>query len=1368
MSRKTISLLLALFMLTTVFSNLVSFAAQSDDGKLQGGSGDGTYEVYPLPHNETYYGGSFTITDEVNLVIESGVDEATTHLIESILSSKSIEATRSDSAVPDQTNVLVGVRNPGGIVNAYFDQNVDYDAAIFSKNDAYVLDIDKKPSQAGSISILGASTDAAYYALATLKMIFDQMPGKSIQTVKYEDYSDAKWRGFIEGFYGFPWSHEDRISLMRFGGTVKMNSYIFAPKDDKYHNSAWRTLYPAAELAKIKELVDVGHESKTQFVWAIHPGFNMINWNNYDAELQTLLAKLDQLYNVGVRQFGLFMDDISTAQSLTDKDKHVKLITDVANWVTSKGDVKSLIYCPPFYNQGWTGESGKPYLQALRGVPQNVEIMWTGRGVVGTVNTTDMQWPKDAHGRDPYVWLNWPVNDYKDSRLMLGKGEVLSPGTHNISGVVSNPMGHAELSKIALFAVADYTWNVDDFNSDESWQNSFDYVAPEAASELNAIAYHLSDPSPSGHGLQVGESENIKAELEQFLSRFASAQSVEGVGQTLIAEFDHVLQAIESFREKSQNPNMVEEIDPWLSSLRYVAESSKYAAQSAISLQKGELGSAWEGLAKATNALSESKKIKIKKLNYPDVTVEAGAKRLVPFAEQLISKLDAQIYTAIDPAFVIPIPVSSYGSPAGLNQMIDGDSSTSIYFQTLQKNGDWYGIDFGKTIKVQDIAITQGRTNTDHDIFQKGILEYSNDNQVWTAIGEERSGFMITAKELVLEARYVRYRLTHSGIPGGKPDLWTAVREFTVNADKGKAAIFTNVEALKQQSVMAADASAELNSISQMTLEPSQYVGIKLPSIAKISDISFDSTASQAVLESSENGVEWSEVTAGGPFSNAAYIRLINNGNDPIPFDLSRLTVRLNKFSEPVVTHNYESVYQGSLQDIFNGKLENKVWFGGEQRLGKYVQVDLGGIIRVQNTAVVIGDGEGDYFRKGDLQLSVDGQNWETIHSFNNPNDRSLNFPEHEVPYRYKRVQVDNKPARYIRLISAVNDSSWLALNEMIVNEGLPNTGRENPSIQASPQGSLGNEAEAAIDHKLSTFYTPVAGAGAGALNYKLSNETELSKVIIMQSPLGGSNAEVSIRDLKGWHQAGTLSQSFNVIDTAKYENVLEVKLAWDGAVKPKIHEIIPVKRDGEVVVPEGAYSELTGAGSALGGQSFGVQLGLKSVTDSVYALDIMLEYDVNTLEFVSSKPLKKGLTVLDAAKHTPGQIRLLMVSEGPANAITGDAQLLELIFKAKTVAQTTESWIKVSKVVMGDAEGAETEAAGATYRIQITAAPVGIPGDVNNDGKVSIGDLAIVAANYGKDTSSPDWEQVKHADLTNDGMINIDDLALAARRILE
>ena len=63
---------------------------------------------------------------------------------------------------------------------------------------------------------------------------------------------------------------------------------------------------------------------------------------------------------------------------------------------------------------------------------------------------------------------------------------------------------------------------------------------------------------------------------------------------------------------------------------------------------------------------------------------------------------------------------------------------------------------------------------------------------------------------------------------------------------------------------------------------------------------------------------------------------------------------------------------------------------------------------------------------------------------------------------------------------------------------------------------------------------------------------------------------------------------------------------------------------------------------------------------------------------------------------------------------------------------------------------------------------PIGIPGDVNNDGKVSIGDLGFAAANYGKNSTSPDWNQVKLADVNNDNMIDIIDLAAIANKIIQ
>ncbi|WP_068776036.1 beta-N-acetylglucosaminidase domain-containing protein [Paenibacillus sp. FJAT-26967] len=1117
------------------------------------------YEIYPIPHKQTYLGNHFTVTDEVYLVIENGIDIYTRNFLYQILDSKSIHATESNTVVPNKTNILLGTEGSNGTVDSYFKNNISYDASLFTKKDAYVLSIDKNIEINGTIAVLGGST-AAYYALATLKMIFDQIPGKDLLTVKYEDYADAKWRGFIEGFYGIPWSHEDRMNLMRFGGQLKMNSYIFAPKDDPYHNSAWRTLYPAAELAKVKQLVDVGRESKTHFIWAIHPGFSMINWNNYDSELQTLLTKLEQLYSVGVRQFGLFMDDISTAQSLTDKDKHVKLVTDVANWVTSKGDAKPLIYCPPFYNQAWTGTSGKPYLQALKAVPGNVEIMWTGKDVIGSVNTTDNQWVKNEIGRDPYIWLNYPVNGYKKNELLLGKVEMLQPGTHNFSGIVSNPLEQSELSKIALFGVADYTWNVDAFNSEQSWLDSFKYIAPEAASEYNTIAYHMSDPSPNGRGVVFGESENLKTKLEAFLSAYSSGASDSGIGADLLGEFDRIINAIQGFKAKNQNLNLKEEIEPWLNCLNQVVLADKYAVQSVLALQNNNLNAAWEGLAKATQAMSESKKFTRNVLNDQSLVVEAGTKRLVPFANELIQKLDQSIYASLDPAYIKPIPISSFGSFATLKNMVDEDASTYFYNQTLQKNGDWYGVDFGKSIKVSDIDIIQGRTDTDHDIFQKGILEYSSDKQNWTAIGAERSGYRVVVKGLDINARYVRYRLTHAGIPGGKPDLWTAVREYTVNAGNGKAGVYTNVPSLNDAAVISSEGAVELSNLNNISLQFNQYVGIKLPTIENISGLTLSRSNNSAVLESSKNGVEWQEVTPGGSsYPSAAYLRLINKSQQPITFNLTSLQVIFQKFVDPVVTHNYDGIYSGTLAAVYDGKIDGKVWFNGRQTPGRKVQVDLGGIVNVQNAGVVINDGEIDYFREGVLQLSVDGVNWETIHTFNNPSDRSLNFPEHVAPYRYKRVQVNNKPARYIRLYTTIDRPGWLALNEILVNEGIAKPGTESPFVSAQPLGDSDHEAIYAADHKLSSYYTPKGNLLTGIMNYKVFKYTDLSQILVLQSPTAISNAKVSIRDEQGWHQVGQLSQAYNLINVADYAHVLEIKLEWSGPLKPVIHEIIPI-----------------------------------------------------------------------------------------------------------------------------------------------------------------------------------------------------------------
>ena len=120
-----------------------------------------------------------------------------------------------------------------------------------------------------------------------------------LRNVTVEDYAEIKNRGFIEGYYGNPWSNADRAELMRYGGDLKLTQYFFAPKDDPYHNKKWRELYPEEKLAEIRELARVGNQNKTRYVWTIHPFMNnRIRFGNdadYQKDLETIKAKFTQL-----------------------------------------------------------------------------------------------------------------------------------------------------------------------------------------------------------------------------------------------------------------------------------------------------------------------------------------------------------------------------------------------------------------------------------------------------------------------------------------------------------------------------------------------------------------------------------------------------------------------------------------------------------------------------------------------------------------------------------------------------------------------------------------------------------------------------------------------------------------------------------------------------------------------------------------------------------------------------------------------------------------------------------------------------------------------------------------------------------------
>jgi hyaluronoglucosaminidase len=225
-----------------------------------------------------------------------------------------------------------------------------YDALIPQKNEGYYLSISPE-----EVVIAGNDERGTYYGTQTFLQIAS---GKEVMCVTVSDYPDVATRGMVEGYYGNPYSEEDRKSMFEFFGKQKMNTYIYGPKDDIYHRAKWREEYPAAEAAKIAEYAKVAKANKVDFVWAIHPG-NDIKWNRTDS--LNMIKKLNAMYELGIRTYAVFFDDIWGEG--TDATRQAGLLNYISDeFVKKHSDVAPLILCPTQYNKGW---SSGDYLDIL-------------------------------------------------------------------------------------------------------------------------------------------------------------------------------------------------------------------------------------------------------------------------------------------------------------------------------------------------------------------------------------------------------------------------------------------------------------------------------------------------------------------------------------------------------------------------------------------------------------------------------------------------------------------------------------------------------------------------------------------------------------------------------------------------------------------------------------------------------------------------------------------------------------------------------------------------------------------------------------------------------------------------------------------
>ena len=374
-------------------------------------------------------------------------------------------------------------------------------------------------------------------------------------------------RGVIEGFYGPPWSHEQRLDLISFLAKRGMNTFVYSPKDDPLVRHDWRSAYAGADLARLSELISRCALNGMDFMYCLSPGLT-IKYSSSD-DLEMLLAKFHSVRELGVTNFGLLLDDIpgrlqhpADKEAFTDLvDAHKSLIGSVFSQFESGSH---LTVCPTQY---W-GYGNEDYISRLgSGIDPRIDLFWTGRAICSpTLDLPDAAVFARATGRPATYWDNYPVNDVAmGHELHIGPYQGRDPQLSRFSaGIIANGMELFESSKIPFATIADYLLDPEEYDPEASWtQAILDVVGPNNAADFSLFADTVRSSC-----LSADDAPELANALERFTFELEYGDRVVAASE-LLARAQLMVQAADRLLNGPvDNPRLLAEVRPWLESFR--------------------------------------------------------------------------------------------------------------------------------------------------------------------------------------------------------------------------------------------------------------------------------------------------------------------------------------------------------------------------------------------------------------------------------------------------------------------------------------------------------------------------------------------------------------------------------------------------------------------------------------------------------------------------------------------------------------------------------------------------------------------------------------------------------------------------------
>ncbi|MGE8203790.1 beta-N-acetylglucosaminidase domain-containing protein [Heyndrickxia sp. NPDC080065] len=454
----------------------------------------------------------------------------------------------------------------------------EYSASL--KEDGYILKVEND-----QITVTARNKRGIKYAIDALGFIIIKKEGViRLPIVTIHDEPSFRIRGIIEGFYGEPWSFEDRMDSVSFMAKHRMNTFMYAPKDDEYHRKLWRESYPEENFKRIQLLKQHCDENNIDFYYCISPGNDMKFTSKED--FGYLKEKLRAMISLGIRNFAILMDDIDYVLKGENKDffersgvSHAYLVNEVNRFLKDTLYQYNLVMCPSEYWSYWDTEYKKDIRDLM---DPEVLVFWTGFFVFApTIDQEHAQNNRSFYGHDFILWDNIPVNDADPDRIFLGPVRNRYSKLNELGhiGFVSNPMNQWELSKMSLITLSHYMWNCERYMPEYSWELALKEFAPEFVEDMRFFCENNENSrlyfKVNEELMKAIETKNILY-LDSYFSRFSEAilhlKTMDNSKfQTEIkpwferAEMDiHLWKLIKTY-EETKTENVQQEIQKWIS-----------------------------------------------------------------------------------------------------------------------------------------------------------------------------------------------------------------------------------------------------------------------------------------------------------------------------------------------------------------------------------------------------------------------------------------------------------------------------------------------------------------------------------------------------------------------------------------------------------------------------------------------------------------------------------------------------------------------------------------------------------------------------------------------------------------------------------